>query len=104
MISDLFGNFGRRNPVKVVAGCAEVSTLDSRACGAVVHVVEKFLQLPKKNIIESLESDPEFSIFHTMIKVRLNPNTLLFQSNNYVYYFRMQKWRLNFLKMVPSLY
>ncbi|XP_042873732.1 periostin-like [Penaeus japonicus] len=62
-------NMGRRHPnMRVTAGCSHVSALDSRACGAVVHVVEKMLVVPKINVMELLDSNEDFSIFTKMLK------------------------------------
>lgn len=65
-------SMGRRHPsVRMTAGCSHVSALDSRACGAVVHVVEKMLVVPKVNVMDLLESNEDFSIFTKMLKVWL---------------------------------
>ncbi|KAB7498639.1 Transforming growth factor-beta-induced protein ig-h3 [Armadillidium nasatum] len=59
------GNRGR--PVRVTAGCSRVSVLDSRACGAVVHIIEDMLEVPKADILSALEEE-KFSLFKRMIE------------------------------------
>ncbi|RXG73077.1 hypothetical protein Avbf_10324 [Armadillidium vulgare] len=59
------GNRGR--PVRVTAGCSRVSVLDSRACGAVVHIIEDMLEVPKADILSALEEE-KFSLFRRMIE------------------------------------
>ncbi|XP_063600232.1 transforming growth factor-beta-induced protein ig-h3-like [Penaeus indicus] len=62
-------SMGRRHPnMRMTAGCSHVSALDSRACGAVVHVVEKMLVVPKINVMDLLEMNEDFSIFTKMLK------------------------------------
>ncbi len=53
--------------MRLTAGCSRISTLDSRACGAVVHVVERLLTPPKPTVLDHLEADEDFSIFTKMI-------------------------------------
>ncbi|XP_050737011.1 periostin-like isoform X2 [Eriocheir sinensis] len=53
--------------MRLTAGCSRISTLDSRACGAVVHVVERLLTPPKPTVLDNLEADEDFSIFTKMI-------------------------------------
>ncbi|XP_071520134.1 transforming growth factor-beta-induced protein ig-h3-like [Panulirus ornatus] len=67
LLSGLIEINGHRN-VRLTAGCSRVSVLDSRACGAVVHVVEKMLVVPKNNVMQHLEADEDFSIFTKMLK------------------------------------
>lgn len=55
--------------MKVTAGCSRVSVLDQRACGAVVHIVERLLALPKESVMDHLEDSNKFSIFTQMLKV-----------------------------------
>lgn len=54
--------------VRLTAGCSRISTLDSRACGAVVHVVERLLAPPKATVMDHLEADEDFSIFTRMLR------------------------------------
>ena len=53
--------------VRLTAACSRISILDSRACGAVVHVVERVLAPPKASVMEHLEGDEDFSIFTKML-------------------------------------
>ncbi|KAG0696672.1 Transforming growth factor-beta-induced protein ig-h3 [Chionoecetes opilio] len=53
--------------VRLTAGCSRISTLDARACGAVVHVVERLLSPPKTSVMDHLEADEDFSIFTKMV-------------------------------------
>ncbi|KAG7158339.1 Periostin-like 2 [Homarus americanus] len=67
LLAGVLGN-GNRHHVRLTAGCSRVTTLDSRACGAVVHVVEKMLKMPKNSVMQHLEEDEDFSIFTSMLK------------------------------------
>ncbi|XP_066990165.1 transforming growth factor-beta-induced protein ig-h3-like [Macrobrachium rosenbergii] len=63
----ILGPGGRRS-VRLTAGCSPVSTLDSRACGAVVHVVERLFVIPQETVMDHLEDSGDFSIFTQMVK------------------------------------
>ncbi|KAK8404402.1 hypothetical protein O3P69_007594 [Scylla paramamosain] len=76
--------------VRLTAACSRISILDSRACGAVVHVVERVLAPPKASVMEHLEDDEDFSIFTKMLQdtgvnetlVEEGPFTVLAPSNH----------------------
>ncbi|XP_045614793.1 transforming growth factor-beta-induced protein ig-h3 [Procambarus clarkii] len=67
ILSGVLGTNGRRH-VRLTAGCSRVSVLDSRACGAVVHIVEKMLKMPKTSVMQHLEEEENFSIFTKMLQ------------------------------------
>lgn len=67
LLTGIFNNAGRHS-VRMTAGCSPVSTLDSRACGAVVHVVEKLFVVPRITVMDHLEAKEDFSIFTEMLK------------------------------------
>ncbi|KAK8753712.1 hypothetical protein OTU49_001192 [Cherax quadricarinatus] len=67
ILSGVLGTNGRRH-VRLTAGCSRVSILDSRACGAVVHIVEKMLKMPKTSVMQHLEEEDNFSIFTKMLQ------------------------------------
>ncbi|KAK7082117.1 hypothetical protein SK128_015083 [Halocaridina rubra] len=67
---------GGSQGIRMTAGCSPVSTLDSRACGAVVHIVEKLFVVPKESVMHHLESKEDFSIFTEFLKNTGLNNTL----------------------------
>lgn len=76
LLTGLFRNGGRRS-VRMTAACSPVSTLDSRACGAVVHIVEKLFVVPKESVMHHLEANEDFSIFTELLKNTGMNNTLV---------------------------
>ncbi|KAK3851844.1 hypothetical protein Pcinc_041537 [Petrolisthes cinctipes] len=66
--SPLLAGLGGGRGVRVTAGCSRVSVLDQRACGAVVHIVERLLALPKESVMNHIQDNDRFSIFTKMLK------------------------------------
>ncbi|KAF2367825.1 FAS1 domain [Trinorchestia longiramus] len=54
--------------MRLTAGCGRVTLMDSRACGASIHVVDTLLEPAKDDVMTALEQDPDFSIFTKIAK------------------------------------
>nr|CAI5842344.1 unnamed protein product [Callosobruchus analis] len=60
----LFTNIVNRATVN----CARVTGFDEKACGSVIHEVNRVLIPPTRNILETIEADPMYSTLRTVIK------------------------------------
>lgn len=60
----LFNNVMNRATVN----CARLVHFDDESCGSVLHQVDKILAPPEKNLLEILESNPNYSMFYKLIQ------------------------------------
>ncbi|XP_058455791.1 transforming growth factor-beta-induced protein ig-h3 isoform X2 [Malaya genurostris] len=67
-------NLYTTNPVfsnvlnRATVNCARLMHFDDETCGSVVHEIDKVLETPKLNVFEALRSNPEYSMFVSMIE------------------------------------
>lgn len=74
---DLFSHIMNRATVN----CGRLIHFDDESCGSVLHQVDKVLTPPKSNLLEKLESNPNYSKFLELLK-EANLTEILQDDNN----------------------
>lgn len=84
--NELRVNLYTTNPVfsnvlnRATVNCARLMHFDEETCGSVVHEVDKVLENPKTNLLDSLKTNPEYSMFLALVE-KANLTELLSASN-----------------------
>lgn len=79
-------NLYTTNPVfsnvlnRATVNCARLVHFDDETCGSVVHEVDKILEAPKSNLLETLKTNADYSMFLTLAE-KANLTELLNASN-----------------------
>lgn len=83
---DLRVNLYTTNPVftnvlnRATVNCARLMHFDDETCGSVVHEVDKVLDVPRTNLYEALQINPDYSMFLTLVE-KANLTELLSNAN-----------------------
>jgi len=68
---------------RATVNCARLMHFDDESCGSVMHQVDKVLTPPKMNLLQELESNPNYSKFLELIKLANLTNLLEDESSEY---------------------
>ncbi|XP_055643969.1 transforming growth factor-beta-induced protein ig-h3 isoform X2 [Toxorhynchites rutilus septentrionalis] len=83
---DLRVNLYTTNPIfsnvinRATVNCARLVHFDDETCGSVVHEIDKVLETPESNLIEALRTNPDYSMFLTLVE-KANLTDLLRATN-----------------------
>lgn len=62
---------------RATAQCARVINFDNRACGGVVHEVDKLLMPPTGSILELIEKGDNYTLLRKIIKVMVMSSSII---------------------------